>query len=110
MVASDERTSAVGKFLENLGWYDPKTKGSNYKLDLDRISYWQENGARMTATVASMIKKAKQAAPAVEEIPESEMEPAELAEETVSTEADAVAEEAETPSPAAEEPSSDEDK
>jgi small subunit ribosomal protein S16 len=62
VVAADQRAPRDGKFLEILGWYEPRQEGDNYKLELDRIAYWQSKGAQLSETVASMVKKAKLAA------------------------------------------------
>lgn len=64
VVATDQRSPRDGKFLEILGWYAPKQKGENYKLDLPRIDYWLSQGAQMSETVASMVKKTRKAAAA----------------------------------------------
>ena len=45
VVAADERSPRDGKFLEIIGWYDPKREGENFKLDLDRVAHWQSKGA-----------------------------------------------------------------
>lgn len=63
VVATDERSPRDGKFLEILGWYDPKCEGVNYKIDLDRVAHWLSHGAQMSETVASMVRKAKKAEP-----------------------------------------------
>ena len=57
VVATDERSPRDGKFLEILGWYSPKREGENFKLDMDRVAYWQSKGAQMSETVASMVRK-----------------------------------------------------
>lgn len=62
VVAADERSPRDGKFLEILGWYEPKREGENFKLELDRVDHWVSKGAQMSETVASMVKKAKKAA------------------------------------------------
>lgn len=67
VVVADQRSPRDGKFLEILGWYEPRQEGDNFKLDLDRVDYWQSKGAQLSETVASMVKKAKCAAPATEE-------------------------------------------
>jgi len=64
VVATDERSPRDGKFLEILGWYDPKREGENFKLDMDRVAHWQSKGAQMSETVASMVRKAKKSATA----------------------------------------------
>ena len=58
VVAADSRSPADGRFLETLGWYDPMKKdGDDCKLDMERISYWKDNGAQVTDTVDNLIKK-----------------------------------------------------
>lgn len=61
VVATDERSPRDGKFLEILGWYLPKQEGVNFKIDLDRVAYWLSKGARLSETVASIVRKAKKA-------------------------------------------------
>jgi len=61
VAACDSRCPRNGKSLELLGWYDPKQKGANYNLKLDRIDYWVSKGAQMSETVSSLVKKAKKA-------------------------------------------------
>ncbi len=65
VVATDERSPRDGKFLEILGWYDPKRDGENFKLDMDRVVYWQSKGAQMSETVASMVRKLNKKSAAV---------------------------------------------
>ena len=62
IVVADNRSPRDGKFIEELGSYDPKKKGTNYVLNLDRAGYWVSKGAQPTETVASFIKKARKAA------------------------------------------------
>ena len=57
VVATDSRSPRDGKFLETLGWYDPKREGENYKLDWERVSYWTSRGAQWSETVASLVRK-----------------------------------------------------
>ncbi len=64
VVAADERSPRDGKFLEILGWYLPKQEGENFKVDLERVSYWVSKGAQMSETVASMVRKARKSAAA----------------------------------------------
>jgi small subunit ribosomal protein S16 len=61
VVATDERSPRDGKFLEILGWYLPKQEGVNFKIDMDRVAYWLSKGARLSETVASIVRKAKKA-------------------------------------------------
>lgn len=61
VVAADERSPRDGKFLEILGWYLPRQAGENYKLDMERVDHWLSKGARMSETVASIVKKTRKA-------------------------------------------------
>ena len=63
VVAADQRSPRDGKFLEILGWYTPRRDDENFKVDLERIAYWQSKGAQLSETVASMVRKAKKALP-----------------------------------------------
>mgnify|MGYP003584117669 CR=1 FL=1 len=59
MVVVDKRSPRDGKFIEIIGAYDPKKPGANYKVDLARIDHWVKNGAQMSDTVRSIVKKAR---------------------------------------------------
>jgi small subunit ribosomal protein S16 len=68
IVVADSRSPRDGKFIEEIGTYQPLKKGDNFKMDLDRAKYWLSKGAQPSDTVASFIKKASRvaaAAPAV---------------------------------------------
>ena len=62
IVVADSRSPRDGKFIEELGTYQPLKKGNNYTLDLDRAKYWLSKGAQPSETVASFIKKADKTA------------------------------------------------
>ncbi len=64
VVVADSRSPRDGKFLEIIGHYDPKIQGDNYKISLDRVDYWVKNGAQMSDTVRSIVKKARKSAAA----------------------------------------------
>jgi small subunit ribosomal protein S16 len=59
VIVQDARRAPTGKFIETLGWYDPKQEGNNFSLNLDRADYWLGNGAQPSDTAASLIKKAR---------------------------------------------------
>jgi small subunit ribosomal protein S16 len=59
VVAADSRSPRDGRFLEILGWYDPKREGTNFDLKLDRIDHWTNQGAQVSDTVRSLLKKAR---------------------------------------------------
>lgn len=61
-VAIDGRSPRDGRFLENVGWYDPKRTGTNYELKLDRIDDWIKRGAQLSVTVSGLVRKSRRAA------------------------------------------------
>jgi len=61
IVVADGRSPRDGKFIEEIGTYQPLKKGDNFKLDLDRVKYWLGKGAQPSDTVASFIRKASKA-------------------------------------------------
>ena len=58
IVVADGRSPRDGKFIEEIGTYQPRKKADNVKLDLERAKYWLSKGAQPSDTVASLIKKA----------------------------------------------------
>jgi small subunit ribosomal protein S16 len=62
VVVADQRLPRDGRFIEEIGTYNPLQKDNNYRLDLDRVDYWLGVGAQASDTVASFIKKARKAA------------------------------------------------
>jgi small subunit ribosomal protein S16 len=64
IVVADGRSPRDGKFIEEIGTYQPLKQGDNFKIDLDRVNYWVSKGAQPSETVASFIKKAAKAVPA----------------------------------------------
>ena len=62
VVAADERSPRDGRFLEILGWYDPKVEGKNYELKMDRIDHWKKNGAKFSDTVRNLVTKSRKEA------------------------------------------------
>jgi len=66
VVAADKRSPRDGRFIEILGHYDPSVDPPAVDLKQERVDYWISKGAKPSETVASLIKKAKAAARAVE--------------------------------------------
>jgi small subunit ribosomal protein S16 len=64
IVVADGRSPRDGKFIEEIGTYQPLRKEGNFTLDLERAKYWVSKGAEPSDTVASFIKKANKAAAA----------------------------------------------
>jgi small subunit ribosomal protein S16 len=61
IVVADSRSPRDGKFIEEIGTYNPLKKGENFSLKLDRAQYWMSKGAQPSDTVASFIKRAEKA-------------------------------------------------
>ena len=57
VVAADSRSPRDGKFLEDVGLYNPLTKPHTVDLKEDRVSYWLDKGAQPTDTVKSLLKQ-----------------------------------------------------
>ncbi len=57
VVVTEGRSKRDGKFVEQVGTYDPKKSGVNYALKSERVAYWMKVGAKPSETVASMIKR-----------------------------------------------------
>lgn len=60
MVVADQRYKATGRFIEQVGFYNPVATGGEEKVRLDqaRIDHWVAQGAQMSPRVASIVKKA----------------------------------------------------
>jgi small subunit ribosomal protein S16 len=56
IVVKEKRSKRDGKYLENVGTYNPMTNPSTVNLKHDRIQYWISVGAQPTDTVRSLIK------------------------------------------------------
>lgn len=62
IVVADSRSPRDGKFIEEIGTYQPLKKGDNVSMDYERAKYWLSKGAQPTDTVASFIRKAARTA------------------------------------------------
>ena len=63
VVATDSRSSRDGKYIEDIGLYDPTRRPERLELKTDRVEHWLKAGARPSPTVAMLIRKAKKATP-----------------------------------------------
>jgi small subunit ribosomal protein S16 len=69
IVVADSHNRRDGRFIERVGFYNPiANEGEeSLRVALDRISYWQEHGAKLSDTVAGLVKKsARPVQPAAE--------------------------------------------
>ncbi len=64
IIAIDQRRKRDGRALEFLGTYDPSADPARVDVRLDRVDAWVSKGAQMSATVRSMVRRARRSAPA----------------------------------------------
>ena len=57
IVVADSRYPRDGRFIEEVGYYDPMTEPATIKLDNEKVQKWLANGAQPTETVRSIINK-----------------------------------------------------
>lgn len=55
IVAAESRSARDGRFIEQIGYYDPRHK--HFKVDRPRFDHWVQNGARPSETVATLVKR-----------------------------------------------------
>ena len=58
VVAADKESPRDGRFLEILGFYNPRTNPATVHLKEDRVYHWMKNGALPTESVAQVFKSA----------------------------------------------------
>ena len=58
IVVADERSPRDGRFIEELGYYNPLSDPVELKVDVERANDWIKKGAQPTETVKSLLKKA----------------------------------------------------
>ncbi len=61
IVVSDRRFPRDGRYIEQVGTYDPRAKSGGVKLDQEKIDGWIKKGAKPSETVSALIKKSKKA-------------------------------------------------
>jgi len=58
VVVADSRCPRDGRFIEEIGVYDPMVEGDNkLQVNVERAKYWIANGAQPTETVRGLLKK-----------------------------------------------------
>jgi small subunit ribosomal protein S16 len=62
VVATDSRKPRDGKYLEDVGIYDPTQRPERIELKAERVEHWLKVGARPSQTVAAVLKRAKKGA------------------------------------------------
>ena len=59
VVVADSRNARDGRFIEEIGTYNPLTDPATVEIDMERANYWIANGAQPTDTVRALLKKAQ---------------------------------------------------
>ena len=57
IIVADSRSPRDGRFIEEIGVYDPMADGEKIKVDMERAKYWIASGAQPTDTVRGLLKK-----------------------------------------------------
>jgi len=57
IVVADSRSPRDGRFIEEIGYYNPRTEPSTIKVDAEKANKWIANGAQPTETVRALLKK-----------------------------------------------------
>ena len=57
VIVADSRSPRDGRFIEEIGYYNPLTNPAEIKIDAEKAKTWLSNGAQPTETVKSLLKK-----------------------------------------------------
>ncbi|MBP3334294.1 MAG: 30S ribosomal protein S16 [Clostridia bacterium] len=57
IVVADSRFPRDGRFIEEIGYYNPMTNPAEVKIDAEKATTWIKNGAQPTETVKALLKK-----------------------------------------------------
>ncbi|MCP5274299.1 MAG: 30S ribosomal protein S16 [Burkholderiales bacterium] len=59
MVVANSRNARDGRFIERVGFYNPRATGGEetLRIQLDRINFWQSKGAQVSSTVNRLLKQ-----------------------------------------------------
>jgi small subunit ribosomal protein S16 len=64
VVAADRRSPRDGRFIEQIGVYDPLRDPVEFRVDEQRLEHWLKVGALPSQTVAELLRRQRRAAPA----------------------------------------------
>ncbi|OUM98987.1 MAG: 30S ribosomal protein S16 [Paenibacillaceae bacterium ZCTH02-B3] len=57
VVVSDSRSPRDGRFIEEIGYYNPLTEPAQLKIDEEKALKWLQNGAQASDTVRSLLRR-----------------------------------------------------
>ena len=63
LVVTDHRSPRGGRFLENIGTFDPSKQPGLLEVDQERLAFWKARGAQPSDTVMRLLKQLAKAAP-----------------------------------------------
>ncbi len=63
LIVTDSRSPRGGRFLENIGTFNPSKEGT-FRFDAERLSFWTSKGAKPSETVTRLLKRSAKAAAA----------------------------------------------
>ena len=74
IVVADSRNRRDGRFIERVGFYNPIAgEGEEaLRVALDRVAHWRERGAKLSDTVAGLVKRAASVKPAASGAPQAD--------------------------------------
>jgi small subunit ribosomal protein S16 len=61
IVVSDQRFARDGRYIEQIGTYDPTAGGGTFKINQEKAETWIKRGAQPTRTVSQLIARQKKA-------------------------------------------------
>lgn len=64
IVVSEAKMPRDGRFIEEIGYYDPLPKEEKFVVKQERLEYWLSKGAQLTASMKTLLKRAKRKAKA----------------------------------------------
>ncbi len=59
VVVADSRYPRNGRFIDEIGYYNPLTSPAEIKIDMEKANAWIKNGAQPTETVKALLKKSE---------------------------------------------------
>lgn len=58
IVVADSRFPRDGRFIEELGYYNPTTKPTTFEVDAEKVRQWVSKGAKPSDTVKALLERA----------------------------------------------------
>lgn len=65
IVVADQRRSRDGRYIEQVGYYNPRADSNPAVLKIDRVDHWLSQGAQLSERVSHIVKAVRSAEPEV---------------------------------------------